>query len=358
MASWRRISTEARREGRGPSRAHSAALARRLLGAGAAVLTALIAAGCGINAGASNSAGGDPGTPLLSRADATSLVKQWVVADAAPFNHDDASSLLGLEEGSALVADQGTIAGAKAAGKTNPSPPVPDLQVNVITLPGRSYPASFLVEASGTPKGQAHFMWVSIFTKDSAGSPWRQAFYTYLAAGQAWPSVATGATGIAEPVDPKMQSGMLTDPYTVGTQYIEYYQWSAGLGPFPSLRFAPGPLTTTALTAPQPTSAQVNQSGHIDAMWAFKTSSGGALVLWAWTQKFGASLPSGQCFSQATDRTPWGPFIAPGSYSRASNSFEQLDAAVIPPRSAGAAVAVIAQGGSFTSGAGVSGLGC
>jgi hypothetical protein len=297
-----------------------------------------LAAGCSLS---SQKAG------LITPDGATKVVRTWWAANEKAIRSTDPKVWTGLESGLTEQVDElGTTTRAALKGPTLQPRPISDVRVYV----GRqsSYPIFFTAsirtvthDAAGrntsTPDVE-----VLDFSRPSSSESWKLIDSVSLGTNPL-PQFQLDSDGYV--VAPSGASPPLVKPGQISADWAAYVNGVIQSRPAADV-FAPGVMTTTlAAIFKDLASGRPGQSIRVEfyaenGYQSQTLSDGSLLVFFTATYDERHSAINGACLIQDANRTQWGGFVDPGTYSVIDFLGAVLGLAVIPPKATKAKVKV------------------
>ncbi len=279
------------------------------------------------------------------------IVQQWATAANATAVNLVYSHLPPIEEGPALEMDTAQYQ-AYVAAVVHLSPFTLSDITTVVPQDG-SYPTSFLAETT-VRSGSTASKYLLAFAKDSADAPWKLAAYLTPASGAGFPSFALNGQGYGTALDAATLPGYPhSAPALVGA-FCNYLGTTFG-GPkqvpsAPTVSFAPGPFTSTAVSSGAASIKAFRQAGGTSDgtyaaetyVWAYKLADGSAFAIVTVQSTLDQMAGPNTQFSAPAVY----PFITAGRYSSVTQASEGTFGIVEP--ASGAAPSVVMQYVQFT----------
>jgi len=309
----------------------------------------VLLAACGGSGGGSG-ATATPGPHLVTPVEAMAALKNWDKVSTTAGQQQDATLMNTVETPPLATVDDAGVEATKNLGKPpDKAPTSSDLKVWVPHQ--SSYPAFFLGTIKYTSARGVN-VYLVCFIKVDAKAPWLAKWQSAVLANTELPNVAVGVDGYAELTSPADAKSWVMDQTEVSGALVSYLNSAIANG---------APTDPTNLTANVQTrgvadnlAAEVkngpgnNQiiafrfTEHPDISVAFKTADGGALTFFALDQTETFTATKGGSFTQDAARSVFGPFLAPGDYSSVTDKYILLQAATIPPKTAGKLTTIMA----------------
>jgi hypothetical protein len=291
---------------------------RRIVALAAAVVPAVVLAGCGSAGGSSTSS--SPAAGVVTEAGAQQVLSHYVTVNNQSNKLRQDSLLATYEGGSSYQIDAGDYRWTLTSDPSNKNYSVQSYTGPQFFIPQQSgYPAWFAVRVTqeDVPAATKKALIYLVFAKASASAPWLEVREptAYGMPGGSQPQIAV-KSGYATPVSPSDGTGLALAPGNLPAQDVNYLD----AGNIPTTPARPGLPTpnrpkvtnfvngttglgdesdTTFWKSHMPSGSSVLDSHQTttDQIYALRTTGGGALVFYDLTASLVLGAPFAQPFS-------------------------------------------------------------